>query len=50
MVPLAAFLSYQSATDSALFDLTAWRNLLVEQRIRLLASVRSLLGQRDPVA
>ncbi len=50
MVPLAAFLSYQSATDSALFDLTAWRNLLAEQRIRLLASVRSLLGQRDPVA
>lgn len=35
MVPLSLFLAYQSATDSGLLDLSAWRLLLVRIRRRL---------------
>lgn len=37
LIPMAVFLMYQSATDSPLFDLTAWRQLIAQTWARLRA-------------
>ncbi|MCS7074957.1 MAG: LptF/LptG family permease, partial [Bacteroidia bacterium] len=33
MIPIALFLTYQSATDSALFDLSAWKQLFKPKKL-----------------